>query len=121
MQSFSVSLSPAEGIALLEGATLWGGIRPPGNPGNASLGANWQVQTLVSFNGVTFVSPTIEELRVFDLLDRGMSPNDALTWMNNNGYPTAAVQYPSVSVIGFPYQYMALINGAWELVVRVGG
>lgn len=119
-QSFAVSLSQAETIALLEGATLWPGTRPPGNAGQAVLGANWQVQTLRSFNGITFVSPTIEELRVFDLLDRGIAPDAALIWMNGNGYPTAAAYYPSVAVIGFEFEYMALIGGQWELVVRVG-
>ena len=42
------------------------------------------------------------------------------TWMRSNGYPTVAVYYASVQAIGFPYQYMALIGGAWELVHRVG-
>ena len=49
-----------------------------------------------------------------------MEPDGAIGWIRSNGYPTAAVWYPSVAAIGFPFQYMALIRGAWELVVRVG-
>lgn len=40
--------------------------------------------------------------------------------MNSNGYGTQAVDYPSLLAIGFPYQYMALVNGAWEHVHRLG-
>ena len=61
------------------------------------------------------------EQRVYDLLDRGFDPQGALNWMNSNGYPTVGVYYPGPQVIGFPYDYMAFVNGAWELVIRVGG
>jgi hypothetical protein len=69
---------------------------------------------------VRHVKPTIEQLRVFDLLDRGYDPQSALNWMNSNGYSTVAVYYSSVQVIGFPFEYMALVGGQWELVIRVG-
>ena len=35
-------------------------------------------------------------------------------------YGSDRVYYSSVQAIGFPYQYMALIAGEWELVRRVG-
>ena len=50
----------------------------------------------------------------------GYDVDSAINWMRSNGYPTTAVWYPSVAAIGFPFQYMALIRGEWELVVRVG-
>ena len=84
------------------------------------MGNNWDVQTLVSFDGVRFVSPPIEALRVFDLMDRGLDPDAAFRWMNANGYPTVAVYYPSVAAIGFPFQYMANIGGVWHMVTRNG-
>jgi hypothetical protein len=112
--------TPQAQLAAQQGFTLWPGAQPTGVNGQARMGPNWQVQTLRSFDGVTFVSPTIEELRVFDLVDRGYDPAGAIAWMNGNGYATVAVWYPSVQSIGFPFQYMALIAGAWELVTRVG-
>ena len=84
------------------------------------MGPNWELATLVSFDGVRHVKPTIEQLQVFDLIDRGMDPFSAIAWMNSNGYGTVAVYYPSVQVIGFPFEYMALVGGQWELVIRVG-
>ena len=53
-------------------------------------------------------------------MDLGYDVDSAIDWMRSNGYPTIAVWYPSVASIGFPFQYMALIRGEWELVVRVG-
>jgi hypothetical protein len=108
-------------LAAQEGFVLWNATQPPGTTGHAVMGANWDVQTVVSFNGVAHVAPTQEELQVFDLIDRGMDPGAALGWMNSNGYATAAVYYASVQVIGFPYEYMALVDGGWQLVIRVGG
>jgi hypothetical protein len=99
---------------------LWTGPQPPGTTGHAVIGDNWQVQTLTAYSGVAFVSPTLEEMRVFDLLDRGFDPQGALDWLNGNGYPTSAAYYPAINVIGFPTEYMAFINGRWDLVVRVG-
>ena len=99
---------------------LWTGAHPPVTSGHAVIGDNWNTQTLTAYSGVSFVSPTLEELRVFDLLDRGFDPQGALDWLNGNGYPTSAAYYPAVNVIGFPSEYMAFINGKWDLVVRVG-
>ena len=97
------------------------GRTTPGHKrGDAVIGDNWNTQTLTAYSGVSFVSPTLEELRVFDLLDRGFDPQGALDWLNGNGYPTSAAYYPAVNVIGFPSEYMAFINGKWDLVVRVG-
>jgi hypothetical protein len=84
------------------------------------MGDGWGVGNPVSFTGVTFVSPPLEELQVFDLLDRGMDPQAAIDWMHSNGYATQAAYYPSVAVIGFQYQYLALISGAWNVVLKVG-
>ena len=99
---------------------LWPGQQPPAGSGHAHQGDGWDPQTLVSFNGVTFVSPTLDERRVFDLLDRGLDPQSAIDWMNGNGYGTVGVWYPASQTIGFPYQYMAFVGGAWQLVTRVG-
>ena len=41
-------------------------------------------------------------------------------WMHANGYPTIASWYSSVSVIGFTHEYMAYINGRWDLVLKAG-
>src|SRR5262249_46228963 len=54
-------------IAILNGFVLWPGVQPPGATGHATLGDNWDPATLVSFDGVTFKSPTLEELQEFDL------------------------------------------------------
>ena len=107
-------------IAAQEGVVLWPGVQPPGTNGHAVLGNNWNVQSLQSFTGVTFLSPELEQIRIFDLLDRGMDPQSAINWMQANGYSTVAAWYASVQVIGFDFEYMALINGRWDLVVKVG-
>jgi len=67
-QSFTYTPPPSAAAALAaqQGLVLWPGVQPPGANGHATLGNNWQVQTLTSFNGVTFVSPTLEQLQVFD-------------------------------------------------------
>jgi hypothetical protein len=121
-QSFTIEkqASQAEQIAAAEGQTLWPGVQPAGTPGNATLGPGWGVGQLVSYDGISFLSPTLDELRVFDLLDRGFDPDAAIAWLMNNGYYTEAVYYASVQAIGFSHQYMALIGGAWKLVLRVG-
>jgi hypothetical protein len=122
VQSFTYAQPTIQAqLAAQQGLTLWPGVQPPNTTGHASLGANWDVATVVSFNGVTHVKPSLEQLQVFDLIDRGMDPGSALAWMNSNGYGTTAVYYASVQVIGFPYEYMALIDGQWSLVLRVGG
>ena len=107
-------------LAAEQGLSLWPGAQPTGNNGNAIMGPGWDLATITSFDGVRHVKPTIEQLRVFDLLDRGYDPQSALNWMNSNGYSTVAVYYSSVQVIGFPFEYMALVGGQWELVIRVG-
>jgi len=121
VQSFTFDVSVAGGIAAKEGLALWPGTQPPGTPGHAVLGDNWNVYNTVSFDGVAFTTPPIEALRAFDLMDRGMDPQSALNWMNANGYGTDAVYYTvGGGVIGFHFQYMALVNGSWNLVNRVG-
>jgi hypothetical protein len=99
---------------------LWPGEQPPTGSGRAQLGPGWDAQTLISFNGTRFDSPTLEERRIFDLLNRGLDPQGAIDWLNGHGYPTTSVWYPSVQALGFTYQYLALVNGRWELVLRVG-
>ncbi len=118
----TVSLSAAATIAVQEGLNLWPGTQPPGAPGQAALGNGWGVVSTADFQGNPFVSPTLENLRVFDLLDRGMNPNSVLGWMNGNGYYTSAVYYPSVAqgVFGFSQNYLTLIGTSWTLVKRVG-
>lgn len=99
---------------------LWGAARPSGTTGKTRMGPGWGAGLVRSFNGVTFQSPPLEVLRIFDLLDRGYSPQAAIDWMNANGYPTVAVWYAGPAAMGFPYQYLTLLNGGWELVRRVG-
>jgi len=121
-QSFvSSQLTQQALIAIQEGFVLWPNAQPPGTNGHAVLGSNWAPQTLVSFNGVTFQCPPLEALREFDLIDRGMDPQAALDWMNLNGYLTTGIWVPSVQVVGYPFIYIALIGGSWNLVVRIGG
>jgi len=120
-QSFTLANPTRQSlIANQLGVALWPGVQPTGANGHAVLGKGWEVRTIRSFDGVTFVSPPIEELQVFDLIDRGMDAGTAIAWMKANGYPTTGAWYPSISVVGFPFEYIALINGQWDLVVRVG-
>jgi len=121
VQSFTViNPSQAELVAAQLGVPLWPGVQPPGTAGRAVMGPGWTVGFLTSFNGVRFLSPPLDELQIFDLLDRGMDPTSALAWMKSNGYPTEGVWYADVQAIGFAYQYMALVRGTWELVLRSG-
>jgi hypothetical protein len=99
---------------------LWTGQQPPAGSGHAIQGDGWAAQTLTAFDGTRFDSPTLEERRIFDLLDRGLDPQATLDWMNSNGYPTSSVYYSSVQAFGFAYQYLALVNGRWSLVLRIG-
>jgi hypothetical protein len=110
-------------LALVEGTTLWPGVQPPGTNGHATLGDNWPVTTYTSFNGVQFLSPPLEALQEFDLIDRGMDPQAAIDWMHANGYFSDGVWSPSDNVVGFPFEYMSLNRdtGAWDLVLRSGG
>jgi hypothetical protein len=134
VQNFLVAdPSQAEQLAAQIGQTLWPGAQPTGTVGHATMGeagqfgVGWQVQTLYYYPGnVTFQSPDIEMLRIFDLLDRGFDPPSAAAWMNQNGYPTQALWYPppEKAVIGLRYVYIAArgkvsVNGIWDIVVRV--
>jgi hypothetical protein len=122
VQSFTAVSQPsvASALAAQEGLVLWPGVLPPGVPGQARLGSGWGVGFVTDFAGNRFLNPVIDALRVFDLIDRGMDPQSAINWMNGNGYFTVAAYYPSVQVIGFAQEYMALIGGTWDMVVRVG-
>jgi hypothetical protein len=128
VQSFTaLPPSQAETVAQLAGIVLWPGKVPLGAAGHATMGDNWQVQTLHYLPGnVFFQSPDAEMLRIFDLLDRGFDPDGAAGWMNTNGYPTAALWYPppEKAVIGLRYVYLAsrnkvFVNGTWEVVLRL--
>jgi hypothetical protein len=125
VQSFIASIqSVALTIAAQEGIVLWPGAQPPGTPGHAQLGGGdlgWSVQVLSDFMGNVFTSPVPDALRIFDLLDRGMDPQGAINWMNGNGYFTSAAWYPGPQVIGFPQEYMGLVNGVWQMIRKVGG
>jgi hypothetical protein len=120
-QSFTATKPSQAGvIAAKLGITLWPGAQPPGGNGHAIMGTDWTVEPLVSFDGHSFMNPPVEELQIFDLLDRGFEPGAAIDWMKGNGYFTSAAYYPDVAVIGFPYEYLALVNGQWSIVIRVG-
>jgi hypothetical protein len=104
------------------GEVLWPGVQPPGTVGHATMGRNWDVGPIVSpALGVTYMNPPMDQLRIFDLLDRGFEPPDAVDWMHANGYPDAGLWYPVPGVIAFQYAYMALVDGLWENIIRVGG
>lgn len=121
-QSFKENNPPSRAaqIAAQQGVVLWPGAVPSGTPGQATMGNGWGVGTLVSFDGVPFLSPTIDELQVFDCMDRGMQPQAAIDWMHSHGYPNPAAWFPEVAVIGFAHQYLALISGRWDMVLRSG-
>jgi hypothetical protein len=124
VQTFTASMGPigAAGIiAAQEGIVLWGGVQPPGLPGHAQLGGGWDIKNLIDFMGHPFTNPVPDALRVFDLLDRGMDPQSAINWMNSNGYYTVAAWYPVPLVVGFPQEYMGLVNGSWNMILKVGG
>jgi hypothetical protein len=126
VQGFTPMPSQAESVAQQLGVVLWPGTKPPGLVGQATMGDNWQIQTLHYLpTNVFFQSPDLEMLRIFDLLDRGFDPEGAAAWMNGNGYPTAAVWYPppEKAVIGLKYVYLAsrnkvFVNGIWDIVLR---
>jgi hypothetical protein len=114
--------SQAEQIAEARGITLWTGAQPSGTPsGRYGLGPGWEVRDRISYDGQPYASPPIEALRLVDLIDRGMDPDSAIDWLEDNGYPSTGQWYPGIDVIGIPHVYIALIGGSWELVHRVGG
>jgi hypothetical protein len=128
VQSFTpLPFSQAESVAQKLGIVLWPGQVPTGSVGHATMGDNWQIQTLhYDPQDIFFPSPDAEMLRIFDLLDRGFDPDGAAAWMNTHGYPTAALWYPppEKAVIGLRYVYLAArnkiaLNGTWEVVLRV--
>lgn len=121
-QGFTYSAIPSQAAlkAAQEGVVLWPGAQPPGTNGQAVLGNGWNVENLVSYTGVAFLSPELQELRTFDLIDRGLDPQSAIDWMHANGYPTQAAYYPAIGVIGFDWEYMAFVTGQWALVRRSG-
>jgi hypothetical protein len=119
VQSFTPN-SQAGLVAAQLGVPLWPGIQPPGTTGHAVMGNYWTVEPITSFNGVTFLNPPLDEVQIFDLLDRGMDPQSAINWMNANGYPTQAAFYSAVNVIGFNYEYLAFVNGRWDIVLKLG-
>ena len=118
----TIDLTTAGKIAAVERLTLWPDVQPPGTPGQARLGEGWGVVQTFDFLGNAFLSPTLDDLRVFDLLDRGMDPNAISSWLRVNGYFTQAVYYGDVAqgVFGFPQNYLTLIGTQWTLVKRVG-
>lgn len=119
-QTFNSQVKTAQSdLAAQLNITLWPGAQPAGSTGHSQLGDNWQVQTLFHApTRTTFLSPTIEELRLFDLMDRGLTPQGAIDFLTANRYPTTAQYYPGIEVIGVPFTYMAYINGRWDLVLR---
>jgi hypothetical protein len=121
-QTFVYS-SLAHGMAALQGFTLWPGAQPPaGTYGHVQISGGWDLFTRTSpLDGASVASPTLENLQILDLLDRGMDPAAACNWLGAN-YPTSALFYTGIveGVIAFSYNYMAKTNGLWELVFRVG-
>jgi hypothetical protein len=114
------AIDAANGVAAQLGVPLWPGQQPPGTIGHARMGNFWNVEYVTSFDGVRFLNPPLDQVQVFDLLDRGLDPQAAIDWMNSHGYRTAAAYYPAVQVIGFQFEYMALIAGSWDIVLKVG-
>lgn len=135
-QSFTPQALTQQAILAFElGQTLWPGAQPTGTNGQAVLGdgcsgfPNWGIATCFSpVSQVTFVAPTIEALRYFDLFDRGVAPPDAINWLNANGYPTAAEWYPppEKAVLGLGFFYLAARNQVvgpgtvWDIVIGLG-
>jgi hypothetical protein len=131
VQTFTVAAGPPPNqtqqgqIALQLYSTLWPGDQPSGTNGHAVLGDGWDIHTEFPFYGGSFQSPTLQELQVFDLLDRGMDPQGAIDWIHAHYGPSATsaafyVVGGGVQVIGFSGQYMALQSGQWHLIHRVG-
>lgn len=100
---------------------IWPGDQPPGTTGHAVKGDNWEEQDMISHGGARFHSPTLEMKRLFDLMDRGMDPQEAIDWMHDHGYPTNAAYYSRIEVIGIQYVYLAKIRGRWDVILRSEG
>jgi hypothetical protein len=106
---------PPAGATFPSGPT---GVQPLGTTGHANLGNNWPGTSWCDLYSYSTV--LAEELRVFDLIDRGFDPQAAIDWMHSHGYATAAAYYLSKKAIGFATGYIALINGRWDRVVPAG-
>jgi hypothetical protein len=117
--TYKIPASVAADIAAQQGKVLWPGAPPPGTNGHAILGDFWNVEMLTSHSGVVFLNPPLESLQIFDLMDRGLDPQGAIDWMRGHGYPTVAAFYRDIDVIGFSYEYMALNNGRWNLILKL--
>jgi hypothetical protein len=126
-QGFTTAAKTAQGdLAIQLGVTLWPNAQPTGTVGHAILGDNWEVQTLHHLPTNTFfTSPTVEQLRYFDLFDRGYDPQGAIDWLNGHGYPSDAQWYPppEKAVLGFKFVYLAARNlvvthGVWDLILK---
>lgn len=121
VMSFSYS-SMAEAMAAIQKLTLWPSTKPTGTYGHVKISRGWDYFVAVSpMSGETVASPTLEIIRLLDLLDRGYDPPSAITFLQGT-YGTTAAWYPDIveGVIGFTYHYMAKTNGEWELVFRSG-
>lgn len=119
--TFDSTLSIAARLAAQEGLQLWPGQQPTGTTGHAKLGDNWDVKKVTAFGGTVFLSPRIECLQIFDLLDRGFDPQGAIEWMHGHGYPVAGAYFPvAFGVVGFDFVYIAFnpVNGAWDMILR---
>jgi hypothetical protein len=100
----------AQLAAQLDG-TLWPGIQPGPTNGVPPTNANQPP-------GSGWVTPTLEELQIFDLLDRTVDPIPLIVWMNTHGYPTQAVyslagRFPAIQL---PISDIVLAGGGWNLV-----
>ena len=65
VQSFTANVpSQAGAIAAQLGITLWPGVQPPGATGHATMGTDWTVEPITSFDGHTFLNPPVDELQI---------------------------------------------------------
>jgi hypothetical protein len=110
-------------FAAQEGIVIWPGVQPTGTYGHVTFGDGWAVQNRTSHEGVRYVSPALDELRMIDLLDLGYDVPSAIAWQRANGYPTSAAYYvvgtPPTPVVGFAYDYFSLDYGYWNITFRV--
>ena len=106
-------------------------VSPPGaptiQPAAAKLAeqATPQVRVVAVIGSDTFITDDevwqLVRQRLIGLYSQpGFTPPDAIDWMHANGYNTVGVWYPNVLVIGFAYEYMAFVNGLWEITIRAG-
>ena len=118
VQSFTpLPFSQAESVAQQLGVVLWPGKVPPGAVGHATMGDNWQIQTLHYLPGnVFFQSPDVEMLRIFDLLDRGFDPDGAAGWMNTQRVSHRGALVPAAREGG--HRAAVRVSGVAEQGVR---